>query len=283
MELNKGIKSFWQQIGIYLYSNGGIFLFLGFLCWIGWRFSSLMSLPIILGLIIGLSLLLFPLFWWLSDVKSQLLKAFPDTWEPQTALVEDYPQLNLDLLLIQTSTLESLGFVQLMDWKAEPGNGFVRCFAHPQQYCFAEIGQFFNATGESTYSNCTIFSLLEQDWIIGEINREIRSGDGFSYICRYPKEIRTYSPNLNLDELLQTHLRLREKILVDLGISLLTDVSWSAFYNFQKTFVIRFKQTLKRKNLLLAMFEATLFERNPKSQWLGDYPQEAVKKRANSR
>jgi hypothetical protein len=43
------------------------------------------------------------------------------------------------------------------------------------------------------------------------------------------------------------------------------------------------KQTLKRKNLLLAMLEATLFERNPKSQWLGDYPQEAAKKRANRR
>ena len=283
MELNKGIKNFWQQMGIYLYSNAGVFLFLGFLCWIGWKFSSFVSLPIILGLIIGFSLLLFPLFWWLSDVKSQLLKALPDTWEPQTALVEDYPQLNLDCLLIQTRTLESLGFVQLMDWKVEPGNGFARCFDHPQQYCFAEIGQLFNETREAIAQHSIIFSLLEQDWVIAEINREVRSGDGISYIWRHPKEIRTYSPNLNLDELLQTHLRLREKILVDLGISLLTDVSRSAFCNLEKQSTIRRKQTLKRKNLLLAMFEATLFEINPKSQWLGDYPQEATKKRANSR
>jgi hypothetical protein len=186
-------------------------------------------------------------------------------------------------LLIQTSTLESLGFVQLMDWKAEPGNGFVRCFAHPQQYCFAEIGQLFNETGEAIAQHSTIFSLLEQDWVIGEINREVCSGDGISYIWRHPKEIRTYSPNLNLDELLETHLRLRQKILVDLGISLLTDVSWSAFCNLEKQSTLRRKQTLKRKNLLLAMLEATLFERNPKSQWLGDYPQEAAKKCANRR
>ncbi len=42
------------------------------------------------------------------------------------------------------------------------------------------------------------------------------------------------------------------------------------------------KQTFRRKSLLLAMLEATLFEINPKSEWLGDYPKVAAKRRANS-
>jgi hypothetical protein len=34
---------------------------------------------------------------------------------------------------------------------------------------------------------------------------------------------------------------------------------------------------MKRKNILLAMVEATLFQMNPKTEWLGDYPKMADK------
>jgi hypothetical protein len=91
-----------------------------------------------------------------------------------------------------------------------------------------------------------------------------------------------YLMDENVDPLYTNQLRRQKPELVVWAVGE-PDVSSSAFYNFQKTFTIRFKQTLKRKNLLLAMFEATLFKKNPKSQWLGDYPQEAAKKRANSR
>ncbi|MDM9381872.1 hypothetical protein QUB80_14300 [Chlorogloeopsis sp. ULAP01] len=40
---------------------------------------------------------------------------------------------------------------------------------------------------------------------------------------------------------------------------------------------------MRRKPLLLSILEATLFELNPKSEWLGDYPKEAAKRRAHHR
>ncbi|MDM9381873.1 hypothetical protein QUB80_14305 [Chlorogloeopsis sp. ULAP01] len=141
-------------------------------------------------------------------------------------MLADYPLLNVSWLGNQTSTLESLGFVQLMDYKVEPGTGFARCFAHPQHYCFAEIGQIFGANGEAIVEHCTVFSIVEQDWVVGAINREVNQNDGIAYIWRHPKKVGTYYQNVSFDEFFQAHLRFRQQILDDLGITVSTDVSW---------------------------------------------------------
>jgi hypothetical protein len=72
-------------------------------------------------------------------------------------------------------------------------------------------------------------------------------------------------------------------MLIDLGITVSTDVSWEVFRNLQQKSIILCKQIMRRKPLLLSILEATLFELNPKSEWLGDYPKEAAKRRANHR
>ena len=81
---------------------------------------------------------------------------------------------------------------------------------------------------------------------------------------------------------MQSHLRFRQQMLTDLGITVSTDVSWDAYGTLEQQATIFRKQTFRQKNLLLAMLEATLFEINPKSEWLGDYPKVAAKRRANS-
>lgn len=280
MKLSRGLEKFWVAVGSYLLLD--LILFFYVLAAHNWKFPNLLSLPDLIAFIIVISLGFFPFLWFLFNLKSQILQALPDQWQFKVAVLADYPQLDLAWLQQQTNTLESLGFVQLMDCKVEPGNGFARCFAHPQQYCFSQIGQIFKDTGEIIAEHCTIFSLLEQDWAVAEINREVNSHDAIAYIWRHPKQIRTYHANINLDELLQAHLRLRQQILVDLSITVLTDVSWFALRNLEQQATILRKQTIRRKNLLLTMLEATLFEMNPKSQWLGDYPKEAAR-RVNSR
>ncbi|WP_235082972.1 hypothetical protein [Chlorogloeopsis fritschii] len=225
----------------------------------------------------------FRLIWFLSHLKSQLLQALPDEWKFEVAVLADYPLLNLSWLREQTSILESLGFVQLMDYKVEPDTGFARCFAHLQHYCLAEICQIFGENGETIVQSISIFSILEQDWVVGAINREVNQNDGIAYIWRHPKKVGTYYPNISLDEFLQAHLRFRQQMLDDLGITVSTDVSWFAFRNLEQQATIYRKQTMRRKPLFLSILEATLFELNPKSEWLGDYPKEAVKRRANHR
>ncbi|MFN6567431.1 hypothetical protein [Dendronalium sp. ChiSLP03b] len=281
MKLSKGIQTFWVAVSNYILL--GITLFLYLLAGNGWKLTNLLNLPDMIGFTIVIALVIFPLLWFLSNLKLQLLQATPNEWQFKVAVLADYPQLDLGWLQQKTTTLESLGFVQLMDYQVDPGAGFARCFAHPQQYCFAEIGQIFQKNGEVIAINCCVFSILQQDWVVAVINREVNQNDGIPYMCRNSKHVRTYDPNSNLDELLQTHLRFRQQILTNLGITVSTDVSWSAYSNLERQATISRKQSLRRKNLLLSILEATLFEINPKSEWLGDYLKEAAKRRLKNR
>ncbi|MBW4565853.1 MAG: hypothetical protein KME32_33180 [Mojavia pulchra JT2-VF2] len=280
MKLSSGIQAFWLAVGSYVLSGLALFLYL--LAGNGWQLTNLLNLPDLLGFTIVIALVTFPLLWFLSNVKIQMLRATPNEWQFKVAVIADYPQLDLNWLQQQTTILESLGFVQLMDYNVDPGNGFARCFAHPQQYCFAEIGQIFTLKEDKLAKNCTFHSSLSQDWSLTAINREVNQLDGIAYIWRHPQAVRTYHSNINVDELLQAHLILRQQILTDVGISVSNDVSWSAYRSLGQQATIFRKQTLRRKNLLLAMLEATLFEMKPKSEWLGDYPK-AAKRGTNNR
>ncbi len=273
--MSPGIQNFWFQVGNFFFSL--VISILAILWYGSWDKYIFLSLPFLVAFIVCFFLNLLPFIWFLSHLKSQLLQAMPDEWEFNVAVLTDYPLLNFTWLREQTTILESLGFLQLMDYQVKPGNGFARCFAHPQHYCFAEIGQSFMQDGEIVTSH-TIFSALEQDWAVGAINRPVQNADGIGYIWRNPKHIRTYQPYLNLDELLQSHLNFRQRIITDLGIYVFTDISWHFYRNMMQQFTVSSKQTFRRKNLILAMLEATLFELNPKSEWLGDYPQAAVKR-----
>lgn len=280
MRLSKGIQTFWVAVSSYILL--GITLFLYLLAGNGWKLTNLLNLPDMIGFTIVIALVIFPLLWFLSNLKLQLLQATPNEWQFKVAVLADYSQLDLSWLQQQTTTLESLGFVQLMDYKVDPGTGFARCFAHPEEYCFAEIGQIFQKTGEVIANNCCVFSLLQQDWVVAVINREVNQNDGIPYIWRNPKHIRTYDPNINIDELFQNYLSFRQQILTHLGLTVSTDISWNAYSNLEREATIVRKQNLRRKNLFLAMLEATLFEINPKSKWLGDYPKAVAKIQGNN-
>ncbi|MBH8576904.1 hypothetical protein I8752_28745 [Nostocaceae cyanobacterium CENA369] len=281
MKLSKGIQTFWAAVASYILL--GLTLFSYLLASNGWKLTNLLSLPDIISFIIVIALVVFPLLWFLSNLKLHLLQATPNEWQFKVAILAEYPQLDLSWLQQQTTTLESLGFVHLMDYKVDLNTGFTRCFAHPQEYCFAEINQIFQKTGEAIAINCCVFSLLQQDWVVAVMNREVERHDGIPYMWRNSKHVRTYEPNLNLNELLQNHLGFRQQIVTNLGITVSTDVSWFAYRNLEQQAIIYRKQNLRRKNLFLAMLEATLFEINPKSKWLGDYPKEVAKRRLNNR
>ncbi|WP_434686857.1 hypothetical protein [Pseudanabaena minima] len=60
-------------------------------------------------------------------------------------------------------------------------------------------------------------------------------------------------------------------MITNIGVSVLTDVSWDNYVNKQQEGTIYRKKAMKQKSLLLAMIEVTKFELNPKSEWLEDY------------
>ncbi|BCL38203.1 hypothetical protein [Nostoc sp. MS1] len=277
MQLSTEIQKFWIALANYLVL--GLMLFLYLLAANGWKLANLLSLPDLMGLTIVVALVLFPLLWFLGNIKTQMLQALPNECHFKTAVITDYPQLDLFWLQEETKDLESLGFVHLMDYKVEPSNGFARTFAHPQHHCFVEIGQLFTDTKNKPEKYSYMYSSLTQDWDLTTINRKVHRLDAIAYIGQQPKAVRKYHPEVYFDELLEQHLSLRRQMLNDLGISVVTDISWSGYRSLGQQATISRKTIIRRKKLLLTMLEATLFEINPKSEWLGDYAKVAVTRR----
>ncbi|BAT55044.1 hypothetical protein NOS3756_40220 [Nostoc sp. NIES-3756] len=269
MQLSTGIQKFWIALANYLVL--GLMLFLYLLAGNGWKLTNLLSLPDLMGLTIVVALVLFPLLWFLGNIKTQMLQALPNERHFKAAVVTDYPQLDLFWLQEETKDLEALGFVQLMDYKVEPGNSFARSFAHPQHHCFAEIGQLFTDTKDKPEKYSYMYSSLTKNWDLTTINRQVHRLDATAYIGQHPKSVRKYHPEVYFDELLEQHLSLRRQMLNNLGISVITNISWSEYKSLGQQATISRKTIVRRKKLLLAMLEATLFEINPKSEWLGDY------------
>lgn len=260
MKLSNGTENFWSQIRNYLLSSG-LTIIVAFSSY-GPRVGNIITFFLFLCFL-----------WLLSDTKSKLLRGLPDEFQYEVANLNDFPLLNFNWLQQQSSELEALGFVRLIDYKLVGGTpGFSRCFSHPESYCYAEVFEVFQATGESFARQTVIGSNLDEGWYLATINREANIKDGISYgFWRNPKSVCTHYPEMSLAELLEKHLTFRQRMIMDLGITVLTDVSWENYVQLQQEWVIYRKRSLRGKIILLAMIEVTQFELNPKSEWLGDY------------
>jgi hypothetical protein len=270
MKLSKGIKNFWAYIGQIVIANAiaTAVLFVGF----GGMAASISAA-------VGV-------FWvirFLQKAKSQMLRRLPSGWNVKPVDLESISSIDINLWQDQTAALESLGFVQLMDYEhLEYSQVYVRCFAHPQQYCFAEIAQLPESSGDSLLKYFGIFSLLDEGWYV--VNRSPRMEDGLHLLARNPKAIIIHDPNPNLEEFFQSHLRSRQQIITDLNISILTDVSLDIFIQFKQNLTIYSNQAMQRYNLLAGMIKATLYELHPKPDWFyGDYPMLAARRHMRTR
>lgn len=265
MKLSPGIKNFWWVIG----SQAGIAI--GLALFASWNINWLIAV-----LILGTAVILLTLQ--IKGIKTQILAAVPQHWDYQPVDLESLTTVDLEWVKQQTHALEQLGFIQLRDYSI-PGNpGVARSFAHPQDHCFVEIGQLVAATGELSY-HTAIFSDLEQDWSLSHLNRPVCHIDSLTHIWRHPRWVKQFTPCPSLAELLQTHLQFRRQMMSDLGIRVATDPSWAAYEVIMRRGIENLQRRLRAKPLLIGMVEATLFELNLPSEWLGDYAPKVAQQR----
>jgi len=268
MTLSKDIKNFWAYIAQIVLTNAlaSTLLFIGF----GWLAGSIT---------VGIGV-----FWvlrFLHRTKARMLKQFSSEWTMEPIRLEEVPLIELDWLQEQTTTLESLGFVQLMDYqRVEYSQVFARCFTHPQQYCFAVISQVVRDSGEWSVKQRSIFSLMEEGWLLSTVNRQPVGSESWNLLWNNSKSITIFDLNSNLNEVFQAHLRTRQQVLTDLGITVLTDVSWDAYIRFSQNLIAHIKQALSQRSLLVGMIKVTLYELNSKPDWFySDYLTLAAKRR----
>jgi Ca2+/Na+ antiporter len=258
-KLSRGTQNFWTQIIIYIIFS--TFTIVVAFQLYGWQLAGTSAF-----------LLFIYFLWLLFDIKRKLIRSLTNKFEYKTVDIKDYSLLDFNWFQEQTDELKLLGFVQIRDYTTGKTQGFARCFAHPENHCYAEINESFRANGASFSRNTVIMSELTQDWSLSSINHEANTTASIAYgFWRNPKSVRIYQDELSLDELLNRHLQMRQQMINDIGVSLLTDVSWDNYVEKQQEAAIYRNQSLKRKFLLLAMINVTKFELNPKSEWLGDY------------
>lgn len=258
MKLSDGVQDFWSKIRGYALCSA-LTIALAFY-FHGWKMASTIAF-----------FLLVYFFWFLSNTKEKLIRALPTDFAYENVTIDDYPLVNFTWFQQKTDELKSLGFDQIMDYKTAKTLGFERCFSHPKYFCYADVSEVFTVDGES-YRNTVISSGLDKGWSLSSNNREVINIDSIAYgLWCNPKNVRTYHPELRLEELFHKHLQMRQRMIDDIGVSLLTDVSWDNYIEKQQKGVIYRKKAFEQKVLLLAMIEVTRFELNPKSEWLGDY------------
>jgi hypothetical protein len=209
-------------------------------------------------------------------IKSALSAVQPGTVSFTTIDAEAAAGPLADRLHAMTETLESLGFVRQRDYGvALPGRaaavrGFARVFFHPQHRCFAEVnaaaGQY--ATIEL---GASLMTILSEGWTISAWSRFNPATAGINWVRRSPRRLWKIFLGAAPDQLLQEHLKMRDAIIADLGVSIVSDPLPQIYFDEIQRSSAEKAAAFRRVNIIAYLLDADLYALNPKLEWLGDY------------
>lgn len=232
----------------------------------------------------GISFLgIFTIFhadWW-KEIKTKIIQGL-DEHNFLPTVPDEFPTLEIYKLNQYTESLTDLGFVHLIDYTLEPKGrdsqklGFCRLFYHPQESCFADVFQTCLPHQDPLPMFCSLVTFIEQDWTLATTNSEPIS---FSQLWRCPRSLWTYIKQGQPEELLRSHLSQRREILNNLGLRIIPESSEGFYFAQQQLADQKRKQRVQKRNIILGLIDITRFENNPESQWLGDYPTMAARRR----
>ncbi|MBE9041403.1 hypothetical protein IQ235_11480 [Oscillatoriales cyanobacterium LEGE 11467] len=188
---------------------------------------------------------------------------------------ESWSFLNRDELNRYTSELEQLGFIQLTDYTSPSIQGMARLFAHPQKFCFAEVGQTSNSP-----MLCSISCSLEMRWSLAVTNISSSSYvSAISYaFLRQPRNLVKQMGNASVNLLLQSLIDGRDRASNDLGLELIRDIKTETYFEKERSKRMEQRRSMLRKSITWGVLEMLWFSLRPKSEWLGDYSKFTVKR-----
>jgi hypothetical protein len=216
-------------------------------------------------------------FW----TKSSVVGAMPNDVDFRDTTPDKHPDLDAKKLEEYTAAFEGLGFRQATDYTVVTdtgggGRGFARLFFHPEKHCFAEVNQAFRSSGDGTLMRCHVVSLLEDGWSVATGDRQPTKE---YYQMRRPRAVWRNLPGRDPAALFKGHLELRDRVGKELRAKVEEDGRPQAYFQRESAAARERKQLVGRRNAVALAIEMWLFDRYPKSEWMGDYPKVARKKR----
>jgi hypothetical protein len=218
--------------------------------------------------------------------KRRVLKYLPTGYSFPPASPGQFPALDSAALDRYTRDFDTLGFTPLIDFSltadtpAHPAN-FCRLMVHSRNHCFAEMSQFFPQRKAPLPLKCSVNGALQDGWTITLTNRKPQAA---SSLVRRPKAIVVSAPEANPSELLQSFLKMRDQVCVDLGISPSKEDTLEAYISRLRNSASEMRETVRRKNFALGTWQVyyrklSLLKTRPEYVWLGDYPKIAAQRK----
>jgi hypothetical protein len=246
----------------------------------GWSWMVLL-LALVFWRFAGWGHLLFSLV----TSKSRILKNMATSYSFPPATPAQFPMLDIAALDRYTREFESMGFTRLLDFSlvadtASHPPSFCRLLAHTRHHCFAEISQIF-PRGKNRPLKCSIQSCLQNGWTLSFSDRKPAAA---SSLLRRGKALVVSMPEATTSELLQSFLKMREQVCVDLGISPVNDDTLEAYIAKVQRSAGQVRDAVKQKNFVAGIPQIYyrkfgLLKVRPEYAWLGDYPSEAEKRK----
>lgn len=230
--------------------------------WLGWSWA-----------IGGLVFLVWSQWEWWHDIKQKLLGSLAQQIEIE--YVETNPEsvaIDRQQLDQFTADHEQLGFQHVNDIRLSDDCGgsdqdFARLWFHPQHQCFAEIVAIPTPERTDRLLYGSIHTSFDHDWALSTIQYQPA---GISYMYRGARELWSIHPRASVADLLHQHLDCCRRMVQDLGLRA-QPMSWDDYVRVNQKVAIARHQRFRYKPIFIALIEATLYEVNPPSQWLGDY------------
>jgi len=203
-----------------------------------------------------------------------------DPYEYIQVDADSVPGLRLSELQQCTEILERLGFRRLSDHrllgKGETSpHSFGRSLVNEELHCYVDliaIQKTLDAEGSLIFG---FSSFLQDGWSLGSSSSGSIAGH---YVRRHPRNLALYIRGCPLEELLQRHLGLRDRVLKELGISAVQDTSLEGYRERVRKRMKERRQAFLRHDILGEWPEAKRIEQEGYWEWLGDYPQEAARR-----
>lgn len=244
------------------------------------------------GLFIFLVLILWKFASWFNllfnfaTVKGRVLKNMATQYSFPPATPAQFPALDLDALERYTREFEGMGFTRLLDFSLTSDSPttppcFCRLLAHTRNHCFGEIIQIFPKGKAPLPLKGSIQSCLQEGWTLAFSDRKPQAA---SSLVRRRKALGIWMPDASIADLLQSFLKMREQVCLDLGIQPVNDDTLQAYINKTQRAATEMREATQEKNFLKGVPEyyfrkVALIQTKPEYVWLGDYPKEAEQRK----
>lgn len=228
------------------------------------------------------SLLLWTLPFWIViarmvRIKSKILANMADNISYLPAAPEQFPWLDRNRFTELGQRLESRGFTRLMEFTVIRDRGTVApCFAvlyfHAGEKCFAEVHQIMVPGKKPLDAAANLSTRFDSGW---KLATNSRRPNGANYLLRRPNAVWKSLPGADIDAVWAAHGEWRQQMMLDLGIKPRGEGSAAWYFEAAKNLTAELKQSIRRKNVFILLFEYYTFRWRGITEWRGDWPKAA--------